>query len=123
METSRKILIIDDEKDFGKMTKLSLEKSDRYEVDLSHDGIDGLEKIKQKKYDLVILDILMPKMEGHEVLWHIKAISDTPVIILSAYVPPPMKKEILARGASACLSKPIELEQLSAAIRAFSAAA
>lgn len=108
--------MIDDEKDFGKMLKLSLERYGLYEVDLATDGSDGLKKVEGDPYDVIILDVLMPQMEGHEVLSRIKTKVQTPVIILSAYLPPPMESEILRRGAFACLHKPIELDQLIVAI-------
>lgn len=108
----KRILIIDDEKDFGKVVKLCLEKFGLYQVDVSHEGREGLEKIQQKKYDLVILDILMPKLEGHEVLQRIKSVSNIPVVILSAYLPPLMENQIIQQGAFACLRKPIEIDEV-----------
>ena len=117
----KKILIIDDEKKYGEVLKLCLEKFDFYRVDVCTNGLDGLEKLGRGKYDLVILDILMPKMEGHEVLEQIKVLCDTPVIILSAFLPPLMEKEVIRRGAFACLRKPVEIEQIILVIhRAFS---
>lgn len=108
----KKILVIDDEKDFGKMVKLCLEKYGIYSVDMSLTAEEGLKKIAQNHYDLIILDVLMPKMEGHEALRRIKAISRTPVVILSAFLPPLLEKEIIRYGAFACLKKPIELDEI-----------
>ena len=108
----KKILVIDDEKDFAKMIKLCLEKYGLYQVDTSFTAEEGLRKIAQSRYDLIILDVLMPRMEGHEALKRIKAISRTPVVILSAYLPPLLEKEIIRYGAFACLKKPVELDEV-----------
>ena len=108
----KKILVIDDEKDFGKMIKLCLEKYGLYSVDTSFAAEEGIKKIAQSRYDLIILDVLMPKMEGHEALKRIKAISRTPVVILSAYLSPLLEKEIVRYGAFACLKKPVELDEV-----------
>ena len=117
------ILLIDDEAAFGRLVKLNLEQYGLYAVDLSHDGEDGLEKIRKGRYDLVILDLLMPRMEGHEVLRRIQEFSRIPVIIISAYIPPQVEQEIRRRGAAACLSKPVSPDAMILAIhRALSSA-
>ena len=110
--SKKKILVIDDEKDFGRVIQLGLERFGFYEVDLTTNGFDGLRQIAEEAYDVIILDILMPIMEGQEVLKRIKAVSDTPVVILSAYIPPQMEEEIIRQGAFACVRKPIEQDQL-----------
>ena len=109
---NKKILLIDDEENFGTMVKINLEEHGGYEVDAVTNAIAGYELLKEKKYDVIFLDVLMPKVEGHEALVEIKKMCDTPVVIISAYIALPMKKSILESGAYACLEKPVKMEQL-----------
>ena len=108
----KKILIIDDEKKYGEVLKLCLEKFDFYEATSCTSGHEGLERLAKEKFDLIILDILMPKMEGHEVLERVRKICNTPVIILSAFLPPLVENQIIQLGAFACLRKPVDIEQI-----------
>ncbi|MCB9800057.1 MAG: response regulator [Candidatus Omnitrophica bacterium] len=103
-----KILIIDDEKGICEEFKDILEE-DGHEVEAAHNGPEGIEKASQQQFDLVFLDVLMPKMEGREVLEKIKKISQVPVAIMSGYIPDNKEKEVLALGAVACLKKPLDL--------------
>lgn len=107
----RKILIIDDEENICQMLKINLEQTNQYEVDTALNAQDGFEKIRNQKYDVISLDVIMPRMEGHEALSLIKKMCQTPVIIMSAYIPPHKKKEIIQAGAFACLEKPVELDR------------
>ena len=63
---SRKVLVVDDEKLIVKGVRFSLEQ-DGMEVDCAYDGEEALEKIKANEYDIVLLDIMLPKMDGFEV--------------------------------------------------------
>ncbi len=106
-----KILIIDDEK--GVCEEFSeILRDEKHEVDTALNALDGLEKIKTQKYDLIFLDVLMPKMEGREALDQIKKISQTPVVIMSGYLPSHKEQEIIKTGALACLKKPLDLSQV-----------
>ena len=78
-----KILVVDDEKVIVKGIKFNLE-NEGYEVDVAYDGAEAVEKAKQTEYDLVILDVMMPKMDGLEACMHIRQFSNVPVIFLSA---------------------------------------
>lgn len=82
---NKKVLIIEDDPFIADVYVLKLE-SEGYDVDTAPDGLKGLDAIKKKKYDIILLDILMPNMDGFKVLEQIKMIpgfSKVPVIILT----------------------------------------
>lgn len=106
-----KILIIDDEKGICEEFREILQE-EGYEVDIAHNGAEGVEKIAANEYALVFLDVLMPKMEGREVFEKIKKIKKVPVAIMSGFLPANKEKDVLALGAVACLKKPLDLEQV-----------
>ncbi len=77
-----KILIVEDEKNISDLIKDTISLA-HYDYDCSYDGEDALNKIKETKYDLILLDIMLPKIDGFEIIEEIKTI-DTPIIFLSA---------------------------------------
>jgi len=82
----KKILLVDDDVDFCEATKLLLDNTG-YEVVLAYDGNEGLEKVRAEKPDLVILDVMMPEMNGYDVCVVLKAdpeLKKIPVILLTA---------------------------------------
>ncbi|MBW2018798.1 MAG: response regulator [Deltaproteobacteria bacterium] len=82
----KKVLLVDDDVDFCEASKILLE-SKAYEVVLAHDGKEGLEKVRAEKPDLVILDVMMPEMNGYDVCVILKAdpeLNKIPVILLTA---------------------------------------
>lgn len=82
----KKVLLVDDEVDFVKMVKMRLEAND-YEVLTAYNGKEFLEKVKKVKPDMILLDILMPEMDGYTALKELKQLKeakDIPVIILTA---------------------------------------
>jgi len=84
--TKQKILVADDEEDFLKMMSIRL-KSRGYEYDLARNGVEVLEYCKKEKPDLIVLDVMMPKMDGLKALRKLKEddnLKDIPVIILTA---------------------------------------
>ena len=103
-----KILIVDDEEQICEEFKDILQE-DGHEVDIALNGLDGIQKVQAASFDLVFLDVLMPRMEGREVFEKIKKISNVPVAIMSGYIPPNKEKEVLALGAVACFKKPLDL--------------
>ena len=106
-----KILIIDDER--GVCEELSeILRDEHHEVDSALNAVEGLEKLKTTTYDLIFLDVLMPKMEGREALEQIKKICQTPVVIMSGYLPAHKEKEVIKAGALASLKKPLDLSQV-----------
>ncbi|MDD5452371.1 MAG: response regulator [Desulfovibrionales bacterium] len=83
---SKKILMVDDDVDFCAAAKLLLE-SKAYEVVLAHDGKEGLDKVRTTGPDLVILDVMMPEMNGYDVCVVLKSdpkLSHIPIILLTA---------------------------------------
>ena len=74
---SRKVLVVDDEKLIVKGVRFSLEQ-DGMEVDCAYDGEEALDKIKNNTYDIVLLDIMLPKMDGFEVCQQVREFSDVP---------------------------------------------
>ena len=76
-------LVVDDEKLIVKGIKFSLEQ-DGIEVDCAYDGEEALEKAKANSYDIILLDVMLPKMDGLEVLQAVRGFSDVPIIMLTA---------------------------------------
>ncbi len=79
----RKVLVVDDEKLIVKGLRFSLEQDDM-EVDCAYDGEEALEMVKRKEYDMILLDVMLPKCDGFEVCRQIRDFSDVPVIMLTA---------------------------------------
>ena len=79
----KKVLVVDDEKLIVKGLRFSLEQDDM-EVECAYDGEEALEMAKNKKYDIILLDIMLPKLTGLEVCQQIREFSDVPVIMLTA---------------------------------------
>ena len=116
----KKILIVDDEPKFTQMVRLNLEKTGDYEVEEVNDAEQVVETAGRFKPDLVLLDVMMPGMDGGEVYALLKShrlLKDVPVIFVTAVVSP---RESGSRGISSCgklfLSKPITLDALIVAI-------
>lgn len=112
-----KILVIDDEKSIRNSLKETLE-YEKYQVDLAKDGIEGLKLIKENKYDTILCDVKMPKMDGIEVLEKIHQItSDIPVIMISAYGDIDTAVGAIKKGAYDFIEKPPDLNRLLITIR------
>ena len=114
----RKILIIDDEFPVGYLIKINLE-AEGYEVTLALGGEEGLEKAKTSSPDLITLDVLMPEMDGFQVLGTLKrdeGLNSIPVIMISV-VNEIRKKRGLKMGATDYLLKPIDFDNLLNRIR------
>jgi DNA-binding response OmpR family regulator len=114
----KKILAVDDEVNFLKILKLNLE-AKGYEVVTALDGMEALKKLKSEKPDAVILDIMLPKLNGDEVCRNIRSdpvLSKTPVIMLTGKDAD--VDRIVARviGADIYITKPSDFEQLHKAI-------
>ncbi|MEA3560285.1 MAG: response regulator [Candidatus Omnitrophota bacterium] len=116
-----KILIIDDEKDFCLLLKMNLERSGEFEVAIATDGKTGIERAKECRPDLILLDIIMPGMDGAMVAYSLNNDAITkniPVLFLTAVV----KKEEVEDskgiiGNQHFVSKPVNAEELIAQIR------
>jgi heavy metal response regulator len=115
---SMKILLVEDDKNIIRFIKKGLEEH-AYIVEVTRDGEEGLQSALQKHYDLIILDIMLPKMDGVEVLKRIRAIEvDTPVIFLTARDSEADIVQGLNVGADDYLVKPFFFNELLARIRA-----
>lgn len=112
-----KILIIEDDKDIVEMLELYL-KSEGYSIVVANDGIEGLQKFRKEEPKLVILDIMMPRMDGIEVVKTIRESSNIPVIFLSAKGSDVDKAIGLGFGADDYLSKPFSMIELLARVKA-----
>lgn len=114
-----KILVIEDEPYIRKILQVQLESSG-YSVATAQNGVQGLEAIKKQRPDLVLLDLMMPDMDGHEVCRRLKDCYETsniPVIILTAKSDLGEKVRTLEYGANDYLTKPYELDELLARVR------
>lgn len=112
-----KILIIDDEKAIRKTMREILE-YESYQVDEAENGIDGLNKLRDEHYDIVLLDIKMPKMDGMEVLEEaLKINADLPIIMISGHGTVESAVEAVKKGAFDFISKPPDLNRLLITIR------
>ncbi len=111
------ILLVDDDENICKVVKLYLEK-DGYDVVVAHDGNSGLEMFASSGAELVLLDIMMPGMDGQEVLKEIRKQSSVPVIMLTARSDTFDKVLGLELGADDYITKPFEPKELIARIKA-----
>ena len=114
-----KILIIDDEKDIIETLGFRLEASG-FDVISANDGVEGLEKAQKEKPDLIILDVMMPKMDGYQVCRLLKFDESTqhvPVILLTARGQDRDRKIWKDVGADAYISKPYDSVQLVARVQ------
>jgi len=112
--SAAKILVIDDEKDVLEVLRLVLSRSG-YEVLASSSGMDGLAQAQADRPDLILLDIMMQRMDGWEVLRALKSDAETreiPVVILSARVEPKDKIRGLQEGAVDYVTKPFAVREI-----------
>ena len=114
-----RILIIEDEASIRRvLTKILSEESDSYIVEDAEDGIQGLEKIKNNDYDLVLCDIKMPKMDGVEVLEAVKKIKpEIPMVMISGHGDMETAIQTMRLGAFDYISKPPDLNRLLNTVR------
>lgn len=113
----QKILIIEDEVKIARFVELEL-KHEGYVVEQCHDGREGLEMAEKGNFHLIILDIMLPSMNGIEVLRKLRQTSEVPVIILTAKDEVMDKVIGLDMGANDYVTKPFAIEELLARIRA-----
>lgn len=114
---SRRVLVVDDEKLIVKGVRFSLEQ-DGMEVDCAYDGEEALEKIKANEYDIVLLDIMLPKMDGFEVCQQVREFSDVPILMLTAKGDDMDKILGLEYGADDYITKPFNILEVKARIKA-----
>ena len=112
-----KILVVDDEKLIVKGISFSLQ-ADGMEVDAAYDGESALQKIREKSYDLVILDLMLPGMDGMEVCQAVREFSDVPIIMLTAKLEDMNKILAFDKGVDDYLTKPFNILEVKARIKA-----
>jgi two-component system response regulator VicR len=114
---AKKVLVVDDEKLIVKGIRFSLEQ-DGMEVDCAYDGEKALECAKNKEYDMILLDLMLPKMNGLEVCQQIREFSDVPIIMLTAKGEDMDKILGLEYGADDYITKPFNILEVKARIKA-----
>lgn len=113
----KKVLIIEDEQNLARFIELEL-KHEQYDVDITYDGLSGLNKALQQYYDIILLDLMLPEMDGLEVCQRIRTQKDTPIIMITAKGEIYDKVVGLDNGADDYIVKPFEIEELLARMRA-----
>ncbi len=111
------ILVVDDEQNIVKLARLYLNK-DGYHVEAAYDGVEALEKAKSLRPDLIILDIMMPEMDGLAVCRELRKTSNVPIIILTARDDDVDRIVGLELGADDYITKPFNPRELVARVRA-----
>ncbi len=113
----KRALVVDDEKMIVKGIKYSLEQ-DGMEVDCAYDGEEALNAAKSKEYDIVLLDVMLPKLDGFEVCQQIREFSNVPIIMLTAKNDDMNKILGLEYGADDYMTKPFNILEVKARIKA-----
>lgn len=111
-----KILVVDDERSIADIIQFNLEK-EGYIVDTAYDGEEGMNKVNQIMPDLIILDVMMPKKDGFQVLKEIRLKYNTPVLMLTAKEEEVDKVLGLELGADDYITKPFSMRELVARVK------
>ena len=111
------VLVVEDDKNIAELLQMYLEK-EGYAVTVAHDGGAGLSKFRSIKPDVVMLDVMMPVMDGYAVCRAIRAESQTPIIMLTAKGETDDKVQGLKTGADDYITKPFEMKEVLARIEA-----
>ena len=109
----RNILIVEDNIDIHNLIKEVLEK-EHYRVLSSYTGTEAMRIIENKRIDLILLDLMLPEINGEEI---VKKVKDTPIIVISAKISTEDKVNVLLNGANDYLTKPFNVEELLARIQ------
>ena len=112
-----RILVVDDEKTLVKGMKFNLE-NEGYEVECAYDGAAALDLAREGRFDLIILDVMMPEMDGIEACMKIREFSNVPIIMLTAKSEDADKLMGFESGADDYLTKPFNILELKARVRA-----
>jgi len=113
----KKVLVVDDEKLIVKGIRFSLEQ-DGMAVDCAYDGEEALNLAKENEYDLILLDVMLPKFDGFEVCQQIRDFSDVPIVMLTAKGDDMDKILGLEYGADDYITKPFNILEVKARIKA-----
>lgn len=114
-DTSR-IFIVEDERPIARLLQLTLER-EGFKTAIEPNGRRAYERILQEKYDLILLDVMLPEMDGMEICKRVREVSDVPIIMLTARDEVRDKVEGLDLGANDYMTKPFAAEELLARIR------
>lgn len=113
----KKVLVVDDEKLIVKGIQFSLIQ-DGYEVDCAYDGKEALELARAKEYDVILLDLMLPEVDGLEVCQQVRSFSDVPIIMLTAKGDDMDKIMGLDSGADDYITKPFNILEVKARMKA-----
>lgn len=113
----RKILIIEDEENIARFIELEL-KHEGFSVEIAYDGRSGLEKALDVEWDMILLDLMLPGLNGMEVCRRIRQTKNTPIIMLTARTSVLDRVSGLDSGADDYITKPLAIEELLARMRA-----
>ena len=114
--TVKKILIVEDEKNIARFMQLEL-KHEQFETDVCYTGRDGLQQALQQSYDCILLDVMLPELNGIEVCRRIRSQSNVPIILITARDAVMDRVAGLDAGADDYIVKPFAIEELLARIR------
>ena len=114
---AKKVLVVDDEKLIVKGIRFSLEQ-DGMEVDCAYDGEEALSMVKEKEYDMILLDLMLPGVDGFEICRKVRAEKNTPIIMVSAKKDDIDKIRWLGLGADDYMTKPFSPSELVARVKA-----
>ncbi|MEF9988249.1 MAG: response regulator transcription factor [Christensenella sp.] len=114
---AKNILIVDDEPTLVKGLRFNLEQQEGYAIDVAYDGEEALEVFDADKHDLILLDLMLPKLDGMEVCQKIRSVSDVPIIMLTAKGEDMDKIMGLEFGADDYMTKPFNMLELKARIK------
>ena len=110
---SKRILVIDDEPDMLVLLKMIIEDNTSYEVETTNNPAEGLKRLAEEDYDLVISDLKMPGLDGLEVFDELRKMKpDIPVIIITAYGSPEAADEALKKGVSDFITRPFRKDTI-----------
>ena len=112
-----RLLVIEDDPALQRTLAAAL-REESYAVDVASDGVDGLFKAQQNTYDAILLDVMLPKLDGWGVLAALRPVSRTPVLMLTARDAVPDRIKGLNAGADDYLTKPFDIDELLARLRA-----
>ena len=116
VEENLKILVVEDEKPIARFLQIDLEKAG-FKVAIEGNGRRAYERIIQEKYDLILLDVMLPGMDGMEICQKVREVSDVPIIMLTARDEVRDKVEGLELGASDYVTKPFNLKRHNEKLR------
>ena len=124
MSEKKRILVVDDEPDFCSIVQMNLEK-EGFEVEIAYSGPEGLEKVSANPPDAIVLDIMMPEMDGYQVCKKLKAdekYADIPIILLTAvasHVPSTRYSHYdgMSTEADDYIAKPASAEEITESIK------